>query len=86
MFDVSFEFNGKKIRPGEIGKSLESAIESAMLKAVRDHVTKAVGSVRCSVHGQGAKVIVTGRDLKHLEFKVSGCCQDLIDKVKQKLK
>lgn len=86
MFEISFEFNGKKMRPNELGKSLQSAMEAAMLKGVRDHVTRTVGSIRCAVHGKGAKVVVSGHDLEHLEFKVSGCCQDLIQKVKQKLK
>lgn len=86
MFDVSFEINGKKVRPGDLGKTWTSAIEAEMYKQVQDSVKRAVGSARCSVHGKAPSVVVKGRDLKNLSFEVKGCCQNLIDQVTQKLK
>lgn len=86
MFDVSFEINGKKVPPGDIGKTFASAIEAEMYKRVQDAVKRAVGSAVCTVHGKAPSVVVKGRGLSDLSFDVHGCCQALIDQVTKKLK
>ncbi len=82
MFDISFEINGRKVTPGNIGNALESTI----LQSIQESVKRSVASVRCNEHGQGPKIKVKGRNLDSLSFEVTGCCERLIDEVKRKLK
>lgn len=82
MIDISFEINGRKVSPRNVG----DALESAMLQTIQDSISKAVGSARCPEHGQKPKIKVKGRNLDSLKFEVSGCCDSLIDEVKKKLK
>jgi len=48
MIDISFEINGRKVSPNNIG----DAIESAVLESIQDSVSKSIGSIRCTEHGQ----------------------------------
>jgi hypothetical protein len=82
MIDISFEINGRKVSPRNVG----NALESAMLQSVQDSVTKAVETARCPEHGQKPKIKVKGRSLDSLKFEVSGCCNGLIEEVHRKLK
>ena len=81
MFDISFKINGRKVQPNNIGNALEAAI----LKDLQDSIKKAVGSIRCPKHGRAAKIVAQGRTLSNLSFKVSGCCDSLIENVTKKL-
>ena len=82
MIDISFEINGRKVSPRNMG----NAMESALLQSVQESITKAVGSARCPEHGQKPKIKVKGRKLDSLSFGVSGCCEQMIETVKKKLK
>lgn len=82
MIDISFEVNGRKVSP----RSMGNALESALLQSVQETITRSVGSARCAQHGQRPKIKVKGRKLDSLSFEVSGCCDQLIDTVKKKLK
>lgn len=82
MIDISFEINGRKVSPRNVG----NALESAMLQSVQDSIPKAVGSARCPEHGQKPKIKVKGRNLDSLIFEVSGCCNRLVGEVQRKLK
>ena len=81
MIDISFEINGKKVSPRNVG----DALESAMLQSIQDSISKAVGSAHCPEHGQKPKIKAKGRNLDLLKFEVSGCCDNLIEEVKRKL-
>ena len=81
MPDISFEMNGQKVNPRNIG----DAFEAAVLASIKDSVTKSVGSVRCAEHGERPSVKVVGRNLDNLNLEVKGCCDDLIERVKRKL-
>lgn len=82
MIDISFEINGKKVNPNNIADGLKNA----MLQQIGEKVKKAVGSIRCSEHNQAPKVIVKGKSLDNLSVEVTGCCDDLIKRVTEKLK
>ena len=82
MIDISFEINGKRVSPRNVG----NALESATLQSVQDSVSKAIGSTRCLEHRHKPKIKVKGRNLASPNFEVSGCCDTLIDQVKRKLK
>lgn len=64
---------------------LKSALEKAAVEAAIEHVKKAVGTLRCSEHAKSPTVKIKGSSLNNLSFEVSGCCEDLISKVKKKL-
>jgi len=81
MFRIEFKINGRTVHPNQIDNELEKAI----LQQVRDNIKKRVGSVRCKTHGQAAKIIATGRSIDKLKFEVSGCCEELVEQVKQRL-
>lgn len=82
MLDISFEINGRRVNPNNVGDTLEKAI----LQSVSESIKKSVGSLRCPEHGSSPKIVVKGRNLDNLSFEVSGCCQKLMDSVKTRLK
>lgn len=82
MIEISFEINGRQVNPQKIGSELEKAI----YKQIEESIKKRVGTARCPEHGTAPKIICKGRSLDSLSFKVSGCCDKLIDAVKAKLK
>jgi len=82
MLDISFEINGRKVSPNNVGDALERAI----LQSVSDSIKRSVGSLRCPEHRSSPKIVVKGRDLNNLSFEVSGCCQKLMDSVESRLK
>ena len=81
MFKLSFELNGKKINPNQIGDS----IERAFLTQIQDSIKKSVGSIRCKTHGDAPAINVKGRSFDKLSFNVSGCCEGLIEQIQEKL-
>lgn len=81
MVDVSFEINGCKVQPNQIGDVLTKAVLSSVALQIKEKV----GSVRCPDHGKSPKIICKGKSIENLGFEVSGCCETLVDDVKQKL-
>ena len=82
MVEISFEINGRKVNPNQVGDALTKVV----LGQVQEHVKRVVGSARCPEHGSAAKITCKGHLADQLTFEVSGCCQKLIDGVKAKLK
>lgn len=82
MLDITFEVNGKKINPNNV----KDAMESAILNGVAESIKSSIGHIKCPEHEQSPKIKVKGRNLDSLSFDVSGCCDELIEKVKVKLK
>ena len=80
MFDISFEINGREVNPND----MEDALESAILSQVAEFVKESVGNLRCAEHEQSPKIKVKGSNLDNLSFDISGCCNDLIEKVRAK--
>ena len=80
MLDISFEINGRKVNPNNV----KDVLESAILSQVAESIKKSVGNLRCAEHGQSPKIKVKGRNLDNLSFNISGCCEDLIEKVRAK--
>lgn len=81
MIDISFEINGRKVRPNLIGNELEKAV----LESVRKEIIRKVGAIRDPVTGQPPKIKVTGKGLDNLTFEVSGS-EQLVEMVKLKLR
>lgn len=81
MIGISYEINGKKVNPNNIG----DALESTMFQQIGESIKKAVGSLRCTKHNQAPKVLVKGKSLDNLSIEVSGCCDSLIRKATDNL-
>lgn len=81
MFDIKFEINGRSVRPERI----KDELERAFMVEVKDNIEKAIRGVRCTEHHQGPTVTVRGKKLDQLRIEVSGCCDDLIDRVSRRL-
>ena len=81
MIDVSFEINGRKVRPGQIANELERA----MLESVRDEIVRKVGNIRDPKTGERPKIKVKGRSLDKLSFEVTGS-EELIQRVTKALR
>ena len=82
MIKITCKINGKTVN----FKNIKDSIESFTLKGIEEHIRKSVGNIRCDVHRKYPQILVEGRNLDKLSFKVSGCCQELIDKVSKKLR
>lgn len=82
MLNISFEINGRKVNPGNVG----GALEAAVLQSVSASIKARVGNIRCPEHGQTPRIVGKGRSLDTLSFDVSGCCQKLIDNAAAKLR
>lgn len=82
MIDISFEIIGRKVSP----RNMANALEAALLQSAQESIKKAVGSARCPTHGQTPKIKVKGRKVDSKSFEFSGCCDQLIETVKKKLK
>ena len=81
MIDISFELNGRKVSPNNIG----DALEAAMLESVKESIKKSVGNLRCAEHGEHPKIKAKGKNIESLNLEVSGCCDALIEQVKKKI-
>lgn len=81
MIDVHFEINGKKVSPEEIGNEIEAAV----LRMIKENIQKSVGSVYCKEHGEKPKLICKGFSADKLSYTVSGCCDEVINSVLDKL-
>lgn len=81
MITISFEINGKRVRPDELGDALNAAI----LSGIHDSIVKAVGDIRCINHNECPCILIKGHNLDELTFDISGCCEDVIRQVEQAL-
>lgn len=80
MIDVTFEINGRKVRPNQI----PDALERAMFEDVRDQLVRMVGNIRDPKTGARPKLRVRGRNLENLSVEVEGSAE-LIEEIKRRL-
>jgi len=79
MFKLDWKFNGKSVRPGQLGNELAKAIETEALTAA----TKTVSSVRCQVHGKHPTDIRVHVNGGQLRFQYEACCGRLTEAVEK---
>ena len=77
---ITFEINGRKVRPDQ----MKDALERAMLEQVHDQLVRKVGSIRDPENGAAPKLRVTGRRLDDLKIEVEGT-PALVEEVKRRL-
>jgi len=81
MVDVSFELRGKTVTLEDM-----DSIERQALETVAHTIADALASVTCAEHGLSPEVIVRGDDVRHLEFRVRGCCAALVNAAMDQLR
>lgn len=81
MIDIKFKMNGRNVNTNNLRK----ALETASLSSVTAKVEQSLRYLRCAEHGQSPKIKVNGRNLRKHSFEVTGCCPDLIEKVRAML-
>ena len=78
MIDIKFKINGRNVCSDQIGKEIERAALAHGKKQIQQNVSR----IRCPVHGKTARVTTSAHDLS---WKVEGCCDALIVRVKKAL-
>ena len=68
MIDVSFEINGRKVRPERIA----SEMEKALLKSIKKDLTEKLRKVRDPKSGERPRITIRGRSIDNLEIEVQG--------------
>ena len=52
--------------------------KKAIMNAVNDSVIDSIESTRCPKHGMKAKVTGVKKTPRGYDFKIEGCCEDLV--------
>jgi hypothetical protein len=68
MIDISFEINGRKIRPNQVTNELERAL----IQQIEQHIRDKLRHVRDPGTGLRPKIRVKGHNLRNLQLEVSG--------------
>ena len=82
MADVSFEIKGKMVQP----EDMTDVLDILFLKHLRERINTSAASISCKEHCGELSVLVKGQDLNNLTYEMSGCCEDLIKKIRKKIK
>ncbi len=77
----AFEIGGKAVNPDKI----ENPDESKIIKAIMESVSERVGDLHCQEHDEAPRFVCTGDSYEDLSLEVMGCCEALIERVKQRL-
>lgn len=81
MTEVSFELRGRRVALDEV-----TGAEREVLETLARKIAYVLNSVICEEHGVSATVMVHGDDIRHLEFRVKGCCSKLIERAMGQLR
>lgn len=65
--------------------SSSGGMEGELRKVALDGAIKACEGVRCSKHGQSASVSEVRQTPSGFEFRLSGCCDDLVERAQRAL-
>ena len=71
--EIEFVVGGREVQSGEF----TSAVKARIYAEIRDRIAEKLRDVKCSEHGEFAKVTAEGQDFSHLQWTVSGCCESL---------
>lgn len=68
MLEISFELNGRRIRPDEFGDALEGMV----IKQIEERFRTLLGDVRDPQTGEPLRLTLQGSSLDDLEMKIEG--------------
>ena len=64
---------------------MTDVLDILFLKHIREKINESIASIHCNKHGKQPSVTVKGQNIDNLNYEVSGCCEDLINKVNKRL-
>jgi (p)ppGpp synthase/HD superfamily hydrolase len=71
MVEIRFDLSGfNEDEKAEIDK---------LITDIKSRAEEKLGGLRCRVHNQAPKIVLTGTPFENLKMKFEGCCQDIID-------
>ena len=82
MADISFEIKGQLIEPD----SMPDILDILYLKHIREKLENSTDAIRCRKHAAKPAIKVKGDSLETLRYEVTGCCEDLIEETRKKIK
>ena len=82
MIEVVFVLRGQQVALDE----LEDVRERAVLKQIEQSIRDRVGGLCCPDHGASPRLTATGSRADSMEFELSGCCQELMDRTTASLR
>ena len=82
MVDISFEIKGITVTPAE----MKDVLDVMFMEHLHDEISNRIGSMRCQKHGLEPRVTVKGQSLDDLIYEVTGCCDDLVNEARKKIK
>ena len=86
MLCLTFLLDGcEMISAGDLGQRPGDPVDRVMLLAVRNHIERRVGDLRCPRHGQFPRIVAAGPSPDQLTFSVEGCCDRLQERVARAL-
>ena len=76
MIEIVFVLRGVEIDVDDV----EDVRERAVLKQIERSIRSRVGGLSCPEHGANPRLTATGSRADSLEFELSGCCEDLMQR------
>lgn len=77
----AFEIGGKAINPTE----LDDPRERELLQGIVDSIVDRVEDMKCPVHNKHPHFLCHGDTIDELSLEVLGCCDGLVDMVRNRL-
>lgn len=77
----AFEIGGKPINPSDIKDSHEVAVLQNVVNSIVDRIE----DMQCPLHKQPPRFVCRGDSVDSLSLEVLGCCDALVDMVKERL-
>jgi hypothetical protein len=87
MIKLEFKYNGRSIPSQDLGRTLAKDLTDKATKAAVTSLQSQIRSIRCSSHGSTAQLKPKpARKAGELAFDITGCCEELVDLVRKKMR
>jgi len=77
----AFEIGGKPLNPADV----KDPEQSAQLQQIVDSIVDRVEDMKCPVHNEHPRFLCHGDSIEELSLEVYGCCDGLVDMVRNRL-
>lgn len=81
MISMKMMIDGCEVRPSGVADALQAAI----LQNIQSQVVSRVGEIICPDHGEIPEIVAESSDLSSLSFMVRGCCDKVVDEVRNRM-
>lgn len=81
MVDVAFKFNGEIVNPNTISDILTRTF----IESLSTNLQVKLQEMKCPFHHEYPRVIAEGNSAKELSYRVTGCCDHLVNSAQARL-